>query len=145
VTRQSQAKASRATCSGVKATAGHFPRVATIRNQIEVTKHTAARIVPLALVMSAGTICPLVNRLQDVVMPHAGQGKPNKVWIVQGPNPVICWCVPIPEGSGFSEKARASGAIMTLAAKINAIRHRRLSFASFSNGATRPSGWREGG
>lgn len=134
-----------ATCSGVKATAGHFPRMATIKNQIEATTHTTARIVPLALVMSAGMTCPLVNRLQEVVMPHAGQGKSNKVWIVQGPNPVICWCVPIPDGSGFNEKAKASGAIRTLAARINAIRHRPAIFASASHGAVRPRGWREGG
>lgn len=146
ITSPIQLSAANATGSGAGTNPGHFPRTAATKNQIEQTLLTAAKIVPPAFVMSAAKTWPLVNRLQEVVIPHAGQGKPQSVWIVQGPNPGICWWVPMPLGSGFSENARPSTANIVTETSARPARIQTEIFALAAVwGANGPSAWRAGG
>lgn len=63
------------------------PRYAYLASVITDTIEMIASSTPPAFAFNASSGCPFNTSAQEVVIPHAGQGIPNKNLIVQGGSP----------------------------------------------------------
>lgn len=88
----------------------HRPRAAESKSHGTATKSRIANSVPPTFARRALIQCPRTKCAQAVVIPQAGQGRPNNTTTVQGGHP-NCRCVPLFRGSGSRPRATTSGTI----------------------------------